>query len=582
MTGTEAQRAFETALRQAGELPRAVVERGVVQRYFVPPILPMHALTPEEIGAAWTRLGVAIKEGRAPELLSLYLHIPFCAHRCRYCVYYSVESTDDASRQGCLTRLRAELDHYVAALGGARFTTLYIGGGTPTVLSEPQLDALLRHIDATVPRLPGGEWAFECNPLSASETKARMFRDHGFNRVSFGVQSLNPAVLGGVDRGYQSAERVEHTFRVMQDCGFWINVDLLAGLPGDSPESLCRSVEGVLALGPHQITIYNLSPSTPMTLDARDGESFSDVIPRVEEVARRHGQRVGVSPTSIRLYMPEEETSDTLLRLHFRESGGEGRLYDDLTVDPYSLLGVGPTARSYVYGQQRYANVRAPVDTPFETQGAVASGRVVTMDEERRRYVVYNLEREGGVDRAAYEVLFGEPPEAAFGEALGIGLAAGGLKQEGGRISFASTDAQRRFATGLLFVDAATLEHARTPPSVAEAEAERSRRAAQERQAQRDARRLRGRNPAAEHATLELRSRGQSLQVVLTTYEPRQPCLHHRGRFAFYIPSDAPDGTGRLRRPQARMLRSFVRLFDQVVTRDRPADIAALRRRLLS
>ncbi|MFH2008050.1 MAG: radical SAM protein [bacterium] len=588
----EARLVFEESLRRARELGPAVVDRGVLQRYFVSPVLPMEPLTPDEIGAAWGRLSAEIKAGRAPELLNLYLHLPFCAHRCRYCVYYSVESREDAAREPYLQRLRAELDFYGAALDGVGFTTLYMGGGTPTVLSETQLAGLLDHIDATIRRKPGGEWAFECNPLSASEAKARLFRDHGFNRVSFGVQTLNPSVLGVVNRGYQTAGRVAETFRIMKDCGFWINVDLIHGLPGETPESMSESLEGLLALGPHQITMYTLSPFTPMPQDVSALEPVRDGVARVEEIARRHGQRVGISPTSIGLYAPEKDTANTLLRQQSKEAGGEGHTYNDLTVEPFSLLGIGPTARSYIYGQLRYMHDRYPVDAPFEPGAQAATGRTVSLDEERRRFVVYSLERKGGVNLADYEELFGEPPQAAFGPELRAALAAGGLTQQGEVLAFGSDDPTQRFATGLLFVEPESIELAQAPQSVSEAEQARKRRAEEEAQKRRAAEEERRRRRAeeeerrgraqAEAPTVVIRGRGQEVPVVLAEHRPGRPCFHHAGPFAFYIPSDEPEGSCTTGNEHALVLKAFARLFDRVVAQDTPASLAELQQRLVS
>lgn len=581
-------------------LDPAVLQRGVIQRFFVSPVLPMEPLQPPEIASAWRRLATEIQADRAPELLSLYVHIPFCAHRCRYCVYYSVETKQPGLVEAYLERLHAEIDYYADAVSGIGFSTCYIGGGTPTVLEEGPLESLLTHLNDAFTRKRGGEWGFECNPATVSEAKAELFRAHGFNRVSFGVQSLNPQVLDGVGRGYQTRQHVVETFRIMKRCNFCINVDLMHGLPGQTSESLLGSLESLLDLEPTQVTIYALSPYTPMEVEVGVREPLASLAEKVDALCGPRGFRSYAGTTHLSLLWDDDRSAkgaerllpkaDDLLAAEYSRFG-KAHIYDDITVEPFSLLGIGPTARSYVYGQLRYMNDQIPVEaswTPTENQ---ATGRFVDIDEERRRYVVDGLERKGGVKQQEYEARFGEPLADHFGEELLCGVELGLLEQAEGRIRIKPLEPEARFTTALLFVDDSTVQAVLAASADTGDQAEDENEDQPEDQPEDDTKdgagSSAGGGPVQGSATegplaLALRAHGQEVVVHLADHEPGDKSYHRKGGFVFYLPSAEPDGISAIDQHNEMVLDRFTRLFDRVVTRESPADLRDLHERLLS
>ena len=561
-----ARQRLEEHLRLARQLGPARVHRGVLQQFFVSPALPMERLCLEDIARVWGRFADDVRAHRAPELVHLYLHIPFCSHRCRYCVYYSTGSYQPEQLEAYLDRLHAELDHYGAVMEGVGISTCYLGGGTPTVLSPSQLGELLDHLDAAFTRKRGGEWSFECNPLSLTADKARLFRDHGFNRASFGVQTLNSRVLDGVNRGYQTPRRVAETFRILQEQGFWINADLIEGLPGESQDSMLKSFEEIVRLQPTQVTIYAISPFTPMSaVDVDRLPPIGDSLPRLMPIAKRHGFRGASGSTCLHFSGKRRRISNLL----DRERGWMGyhHSYDDTTVEPFSLLGLGPTARSYVYGRLRYMLDETPVDAPFDPQVRCATGRRVSMDEERRRFAVYQLERPGGLREADFVRLFGQRLADVFGAELGAARQLGLLRRKRDAYLHTSADPLRRFATELSFVAPAMLEtiSAELHPTSLPTDLEESE------------------DPSAEANTealgmvLELSASGIEVEVVLADYWPDRPCYHHAGSFAFFVPSELPEGTCSLGAQRESVLQSFSLIFDSVVEQAQPADLDELR-----
>ncbi len=563
-------------------LDPALVERGVLQHFFVSPVRPVKPLHPRDIRAAWQRLRADIRAERTPELLSLYVHIPFCAHRCRYCIYYSVAAEGLDQVETYLKRLHDEIDYYASGLSGVEFCNCYIGGGTPTVLQEAHLEQLLTHLERAFVRKRGGEWSFECNPATVTEAKAELFRDHGFNRVSFGVQSLSPKVLAGVGRGYQTRRQVVETIRIMRRCNFWINVDLIHGLPGQTSTSLLESVEELLALEPTQVTIYGLSPYTPMTLEPDDRESLSQLAPRVNALARTFGYACLDWATCLELnrnsFRPSgglERSPPRITNLLIAEHKRYGMLggYNDTTVEPFSLLGLGPTARSYVYGQLQYTSNRDPVDVPWMPDVAQAVGRSLDMDEERRRFVVAGLERPDGLDPVEYEALFGEPLEDHFGQELSCGVERGLLETVQDRIQRKPQEPEARFAATLLFVDDPTLDLALKDLAGAQSGPNAS------------GEDLSGggdRARAGADLALVLYTHGQEVVVHLTDHWPGRQSYHHKGDFAFFLPSTLPEGSCESGTQNAKLLATFTRVFDRVVVRESPTDLQDLHRLLLA
>ncbi|MBW2525568.1 MAG: radical SAM protein [Deltaproteobacteria bacterium] len=570
---TAARERLEEHLRLALDLGPALVHRGVLQQFFVSPALPEETLSLDDIAGSWRRFAADVRAHRAPELVHLYVHVPFCSHRCRYCVYYSTGGYEPAQLESYLDRLHAELDYYGEVMEGVGITTCYFGGGTPTVLSPQQLADLLDHLDAAFTRKRGGEWAFECNPLTLDAEKARLFREHGFNRASFGVQTLNPRVLEGVNRGYQTRRRVAETFRILQEQNFWINVDLIQGLPKESQSSMVQTFEEILRFQPTQLTIYGISPFTPMdAVDADRLPPIGESLPQLMPIARSLGYRGASGSTCLHFSSKRRRRRNRLERE--RRWLGYHHNYDDTTIEPFSLLGLGPTARCYIYGRLRYMLDRAPVDAPFDPAALCATGRRVTMDEERRRFAVYQLERPSGLRESEFVRLFGQRLGDVFGAELGAARRLGLVRRRRDAYELTSDDPVRRFAAELSFVDPAMIESVR-------AELDR-RREISEVASSSAPRADESDEPVRYEPTVELSASGVVVRVILADYWPGRPCYHHVGSFAFFVPSALPEGTCTLGARRELLLKAFALLFDDVVVRVDPAGVDALTEAVLA
>lgn len=179
--------------------------------------------------------------------LSLYLHIPFCAEKCRYCDFYSIKTDNRLIERYCAA-LPREIDLYrdYPAVTGAKVRTVFFGGGTPTVLAAEDLAELCGLVRSRFPLAPDVEWTVECNPESFTIEKAAVLLEHGVTRLTFGIQSLNDRELSLLGRVHASARAMEvlrdpvlHRFKS-------IGADIIYGIPGQTVETLDRTIERLL------------------------------------------------------------------------------------------------------------------------------------------------------------------------------------------------------------------------------------------------------------------------------------------------------------------------------------------------
>ncbi|MDI1270663.1 MAG: oxygen-independent coproporphyrinogen III oxidase [Polaromonas sp.] len=189
--------------------------------------------------------------------LSLYVHIPFCESLCYYCACNKIITKHHNRAVSYLRYLSREIDLHTAQLGeGQTVTQLHLGGGSPTFLSDDELGELMAMLRRSFTMVPGGEYSIEIDPRTVDGTRLRALADMGFNRLSFGVQDFDPDVQKAVHR-IQPFEQVSELMAQAREVGFdSINVDLIYGLPRQTPESFARTLAQVAQLRPDRIALY--------------------------------------------------------------------------------------------------------------------------------------------------------------------------------------------------------------------------------------------------------------------------------------------------------------------------------------
>jgi len=189
--------------------------------------------------------------------LSLYVHIPFCESLCYYCACNKIITKHKDRAAGYLRYLTREVELQVAHLGaGHSVSQLHLGGGTPTFLSDDELRELMAMLRRHFNFVPGGEYSVEIDPRTVDANRLAVLAELGFNRLSFGVQDFDPAVQKAIHR-IQPVEQVFSTVHAARALGFEsVNVDLIYGLPLQTPESFARTLAQVNELRPERIALY--------------------------------------------------------------------------------------------------------------------------------------------------------------------------------------------------------------------------------------------------------------------------------------------------------------------------------------
>jgi len=189
--------------------------------------------------------------------LSLYVHIPFCESLCYYCACNKVITKHHSRSAEYLRYLGREIDLHVALIGkGQPISQLHLGGGSPTFLTDSELNELMILLRDNFSFTPGGEYSIEVDPRTVDAGRIDALATMGFNRLSFGVQDFDPDVQKAVHR-VQPAEQVFSLVKAARERGFEsINVDLIYGLPHQSPESFDRTLAQIAELRPDRIALY--------------------------------------------------------------------------------------------------------------------------------------------------------------------------------------------------------------------------------------------------------------------------------------------------------------------------------------
>src|SRR6186997_2077793 len=249
---------------------KAAVEQTDVGSYFVANYPPFSAWKPEYVSHAHAALSERpVAEGdHIP--LGLYLHIPFCRKRCHFC-YFRVYTDKNAKEvESYLDLLTREWDLYGSrkALAGRDLDFVYFGGGTPSFLSTQQLENLVKRLTARTPWTKAEEITFECEPGTLTEAKLSAIRQMGVTRLSLGVENFDDRILEINGRAHRTPE-IDRSYQFARKLGFpQINIDLIAGMLGETDENWASCIERTLALDPDSVTIYQMELPYNTTISA--------------------------------------------------------------------------------------------------------------------------------------------------------------------------------------------------------------------------------------------------------------------------------------------------------------------------
>jgi oxygen-independent coproporphyrinogen-3 oxidase len=311
-----------------------------------------YLVSPEKLELAQNILEIQrpVIRGTGPKDFSLYVSIPFCPSRCVYCSFVShdIEGVKKLLPE-YLAKLREELIRTgsIAARMGLRLRTIYIGGGTPTVLSAEQLGALMTTIGESFDLSALREYTVEAGrPDSVTQEKLAVLKQMGADRVSVNPQTMDDAVLARIGRKHTAAETLA-AYALARETGFGcINMDLIAGLPGDSLAGFRRTVEEVAALAPENITVHTLTVKRSSRLREEGGAMDTEAGAMVDYAG---------SYLAARGYLPyylyrQKGTVQNLENTGYALPGSEGLYNVFIMEEVQTILAVGAGAVTKLVG----------------------------------------------------------------------------------------------------------------------------------------------------------------------------------------------------------------------------------------
>jgi len=369
--------------------------------------------TAADYGAALARAN-AERPG-AP--LSVYAHLPFCEQLCNYCGCHVVVSRSDTTRARYLAQLLREITHVAERLPERRAVAqLHLGGGTPNSYDDASLSALMEGLRRSFELLPGAEVAIEIDPRHASPARVGHLAGLGFNRLSMGVQDLDPAVQEAIGRVCAPA-RVAELVGAARSEGFGsVNLDLIYGLPRQTAEGFERTLDAVLAMRPDRVALYSFAwvPwAKPHQRAIDPGElPGADAKLALFCASRRAFLDAGYQAIGMDHFaLPGDElaTAQRAGRLRRNFQGYTATSVDEVVAFGASAIGdVGGAYAQNARGLRDYYRALDAGELP------TARGYRRTADDAVRRYIIEELMTNLRLDAAALEDRFGVGLFGAF------------------------------------------------------------------------------------------------------------------------------------------------------------------------
>ncbi|WP_296261000.1 MULTISPECIES: oxygen-independent coproporphyrinogen III oxidase [unclassified Pseudomonas] len=355
----------------------------------------------------------ALRESRkALRPLSLYVHIPFCANICYYCACNKVITKDRGRAQAYLQRLEQEIQMIACHVDGRQVVEqLHFGGGTPTFLSHVELRQLMAHLRKHFTLLDDhcGDYGIEIDPREADWSTMGLLRELGFNRVSLGVQDLDPLVQRAINRlqSLQETRAIVEAARTLQFRS--VNIDLIYGLPLQTPDGFARTVDEVIALQPDRLSVFNYAhlPERFMPQRRIDTAQLPSAEHKLQMLERTIDQLTSAGYRYIGMdhfALPDDDLAIA------QEEGTLQRNFQGYTTHGHcDLIGLGVSAISQVgdlYAQN--SSDLADYQTLLgNDQLATKRGLVCNVDDHIRRAVIAQLICHFSLDFACVEDRFG-------------------------------------------------------------------------------------------------------------------------------------------------------------------------------
>jgi oxygen-independent coproporphyrinogen-3 oxidase len=387
----------------ASTVREPIDDRTEVGSYFVANYPPFSVWTNEAVQADALP---ALDRPAVPGVpLGLYLHIPFCRKRCHFCYFrvYTDKNAQDVSFYLDTLAREWELWSRRAAIAGRPLDFVYFGGGTPSFLSVRQLESLVTRLSAVTPWTSADEITFECEPGTLTPGKLEAIRGFGVTRLSLGVESFDDGLLELNGRAHRAPE-IFKAYEAARALDFpQINIDLIAGMLGETDEGWADSVQKTLALDPDSVTIYQMELpfNTTISSDLLKGSGRFAQAPATWSTKRRWVKEAFEALEAAGYHIGSAYTA-------VRDPQRAKFLYRDRLWQGADLAGLGVASFGHVNGVHMQNLDKWETYSDAITRGDLALGRAYRPDDEERfiRELVLQFKR-GSVTPAYFQEKYG-------------------------------------------------------------------------------------------------------------------------------------------------------------------------------
>ncbi len=376
--------------------------------------------------------------------IEIYIHIPFCVKKCLYCDFLS-GVFDEKMQRRYAAALCTEIKYVASTHPDCIVTTIYVGGGTPSWLSEDLMDAIITTVKQSFKVDPMAEISVECNPGTLSSEKLNVYRSIGINRLSIGLQSANDDELKELGR-IHDYNRFLHTFDLVRKAGFDnVNVDIMTGLPHQTIEKLEHTLNAVTLLRPEHISAYSLI--------IEKGTPFYEKY-KFDAVKQQAGMETEELPTDEEAYRLYKFTMEYLEKKGYKRyeisnyaRGGKICRHNVGYWDRVPYLGLGLGAAS-LFDNVRTSNL-TDIYKYVETSEAIEAGSTISAEfsspyfesEEKlskkdamEEFMFLGLRKIDGVKRSDFLDSFGIDIDAIYGPIINALKSQGFMDAKEGRL----------------------------------------------------------------------------------------------------------------------------------------------------
>lgn len=395
------------------QLPQVKQEKTETEigSHFVANYPPFSVWSPEHVPAAVEKLDA----GPYPQTpLGLYVHIPFCRKRCRFCYFRVYTDKNGSEVDVYMDALAREVDLYADRKGleGRQFAFVYFGGGTPSFLSSQQLTRMIERINTRWTWEAAKEVTFECEPGTLKESKLQTIKDIGVTRISLGVEHFDDAILEANGRAHKSPE-IFRAYEWIQAIGFQqVNIDLIAGMMGETDAKWAETVEKAVAMKPDSVTIYQMEMPHNTVL-SRESKAEGKAPPIADWPTKQRWVDEAFDRFKAEGYIVS--SAYTLVK----PSDHSGFVYRDALWQGADLIGTGVASFSHFQGVH-YQNVDGWDEYVARCQkGELPINRALPITDHQRliREMVLQL-KTGRLDAGYFRNKFNEEITGVFGEAF--------------------------------------------------------------------------------------------------------------------------------------------------------------------